>query len=209
MVVLKFVALSSDSNLRSLAFPKRYFKFGNLMKPITPFCIASLRICCCWRASPVPGYLWKTPPVKHPGWGSCIIAESRPQAPSFLVQTHDLTHSLSAEVGELEVWSHKVICAGRGSQESYLAGCPNSGLSFWCAGIQSPSALGAAQDQDRSPLAVSASTIYPLCTVQIVLFSTCALILKRLWSCCYTVSLGSFLTLCLGSSPYSIDDWQV
>lgn len=52
---------------------------------------------------PSPRVSMETPPVKHPGWGSCIIAESRPQAPSFLVQTHDLTHSLSAEVGELEV----------------------------------------------------------------------------------------------------------
>lgn len=43
------------------------------------------------------------PPEKHPGGGSCIIAESRPQTPSFLIQTHDLTYSLSAEVGELQV----------------------------------------------------------------------------------------------------------
>lgn len=64
MVVFKCVTLSSDSDLRSFVFPKRYFKFSNLMKPVTPFCIARLRICCCcyMEGFPSPNVSMETPP---------------------------------------------------------------------------------------------------------------------------------------------------
>lgn len=68
------------------------------------------------------------PPEKHPGWGSCITAESRPQAPCFLVQTHDLTHNLSTEVGELRSEAMRWFVQDIVPKSAAPVQCPHLGL---------------------------------------------------------------------------------
>ena len=73
-----------------------------------------------------------------------------------------------------------------------------------------PSLLWGQLTSRMDPLWLDQLPPFILCKVQTVLFSRCALILKRLWSCyvCYTVSLGSSLTPCLDSSAYSVENWE-
>lgn len=61
-------------------------------------------------------------------WGSCISAESRPQAPSFLFQTYDL----SAQVEELEMTAMRRFDEDIDSKNPNPAQCLNSGLPYWC-----------------------------------------------------------------------------
>ena len=109
------------------------------------------------------------PRQKHPGWGSCITAESRPQAPCFLVQTHDLTHSLSAEVGELRSEAMRWFV-----QELLPRVLPQSGALTWgfppgvlrCC----PSPLWSQLTSQMDPLWLDQLPLFILCTVQTIIF---------------------------------------
>lgn len=100
--------------------------------------------------------------------------------------------------------------------------CPHLGLFllvFWSSPGEGepPSPLWGQLTSRMDPLWLGQLPPFILCTVQTVLFSRCALILKRLWRkkkkkvlklLCYTVSLGSSLTGCLDSSRYSVEDCE-
>lgn len=163
----KYVVLSNDLDLRPLVFPNWDFKFRNLMKPVSGH-VCFVR----WRASPVPMYLWK-PPWKAPCWGSCIIAESRPQAPSFLIQTHDLSHSLQPR---LESSKSEVM---RWFVQDIDPRSPNPARTS----LLTPFIPGCSW----GPLLVPSGFHHTLCTVQIVLFSRCLDMKKvaRLLLCCF------------------------
>lgn len=101
------VYLNSDSDLRSLVFHKR-----NYLRKVARLCyVPSHRICQFLSDESIlnPSVFMGTP-EKHSGWGSCISAESRPQTPGFLVETHDLIHTAGQQ--RLESLRPEVICSG-------------------------------------------------------------------------------------------------
>lgn len=96
--MLTEVYLNSDSDLRSPVFPKRSLRCRNLRKAIILCYTPGHRICLLLsdEGFPNPTVFTEPHPLhssgKHSDWESCITAESRPQTPGFLVQTHDLIH---------------------------------------------------------------------------------------------------------------------
>ena len=101
------VYLNSDSDLRSLVFHKRSY-----LRKVARLCyIPSHRIRQLLSDESIltPSVFMETP-EKHSGWGSCISAESRPQTPGFLVETHDLIHTGGQQ--SLESLRPEVICSG-------------------------------------------------------------------------------------------------
>lgn len=182
------------------------------MKPVPPLCVASPRICCCCHTEgfPSPNISMETPPPRKTPWLGklyhCWVKTTG--SPLFGTDTWSDPQSLSWG-WRTEVWSHEVICAGIVPKSAAPVWCPHLGLSSWCAEMLPFSSLEAADIPDGSPLAGSASTVYSVYSTNNIIFQMCLHIKKAVKLLCYTVFLGSFLTPCLDSSPYSVEDWEL
>lgn len=153
------------------------------MKPVTPFCIARLRICCCcyMEGFPSPNVSMETPPKSTLAGEVVSLLSQDHRLPAFWCRHMIWPTACQPRLdnsSEAMRWFVQDIVLPQPS--ALIQGFPTGMLGYW-----SPQPWQQLRSQ-IGPVWLDQLLPFTLCTVQIV-FSRCALILKRLWSCCVTL----------------------